>query len=159
MSTEFPSDYYPKLDLLTPDLDLEKRGTEYWVKDQIRKQWLLLTPEEWVRQHAVYWMINKVGFPATLISLEKNVRGMSKKRFDIVGFGPSGQPLLLVECKAPLEKITAETARQALQYNQKINAQIVWLTNGMMHKVLQKVGSKGQFNLISTIPDFKKLIK
>ena len=148
---------YPVLDLLKPELELEHRNDGLWVRDRIRKTWLKLTPEEWVRQHAVYWLIKITEFPEGLLSIERAFSNKSMQRADIVGFGRNGNPLLLVECKAAYEPINAETARQALQYNKEVKAPFVWLTNGLSHSVL--VGSEnGSFNPVSQLPNFENMV-
>jgi len=148
---------YPVLDLLKPNLELDRRNDGFWVKDAIRKTWLKLTPEEWVRQHAIFWLIEKAGFPAGLLSIERAFSAQSLKRADILGFGRTGNALLLVECKAAYELIDAETARQALQYNAKINAQFVWLTNGLSHRVLS-IAKDGQSIQEPILPSFDQMI-
>ena len=148
---------YPVLDLLKPELELEHRNDGLWVKDKIRKCWLKLTPEEWVRQHAIFWLISITEFPEGLLSIERNFSPKSMQRADIVGFGRDGNPLLLVECKAAYEPISAETARQALQYNQEVKASFIWLTNGIAHSVLG-LTEFGSFKPIPQLPKFKEMI-
>jgi hypothetical protein len=147
---------YPVLDLLKPDLELEHRNDGLWVKDRIRKSWLKLTPEEWVRQHAIYWLIKITEFPEGLLSIERSFSNRSLQRADIVGFGRNGNPFLLVECKAAYEPINSETARQALQYNKEVKAPFVWLTNGLSHTVLG-ILENGHFEPIQKLPKFEEM--
>jgi hypothetical protein len=147
---------YPALDLLIPSLDLEHRNDGLWIRDNIRKVWLKLTPEEWVRQHAIFWLIHKTGFSEGLLSIERAFSPKSLKRADIVGFGTQGKPILLVECKEPFTDIDEETARQALQYNQYIKAKYIWLTNGKSHKVLT-FSQTGEYIQLSSLPDYQTM--
>lgn len=142
---------FPPLDLLLPELKVEESEGGLFVFDLLRKQRLVLTPEEWVRQHVVHWLLTVSKFPATLLSIERKVNG-TRNRADVVAYNREGQPILLVECKAPTESITSKTATQALAYNQKIGASTIWLTNGLVHQVLsvQENGSA----LLPHLPEF-----
>lgn len=154
---ELNSSEYPILDMLKPEMVLEHRNDGVWVKDRIRKTWLKLSPEEWVRQHSIYWLVKIVGFPEGLLSIERNFSPKSMKRADIIGYGRNGNSILLVECKAACQQINAETARQALQYNQEVKANFIWLTNGLSHSVLEKTQNQ-QFLPINQLPKFKEMI-
>ncbi len=146
---------YPKLDLPEPELVLDKRNQGVYVSDLLRKQWLLLTPEEWVRQHVLQWLLVQSQFPATLLSIERQVN--QRKRADVVGFNRDGKPLLLVECKAPGIAINAMTAQQALHYNQKLQAPFVWLTNGMQHVVMHWSANASAFLPLAMLPGFEEM--
>ena len=84
----------------------------------IRKRWLLLTEEEWVRQNFVAYLVNGLNYPATLIALEKEILlNELKKRFDILVYDTDHQPWMLVECKAPAVVLNEDVLQQALRYN------------------------------------------
>ena len=102
--------------------------------DGLRRKHVVLTPEEWVRQHVVHYLMDHLGYPRGLLALERGLRyNQRQKRTDLLALGPAGQPLLLVECKAPSVPITAAVARQATTYNQTIGAPLLLLTNGLVH--------------------------
>ncbi|QNH60970.1 type I restriction enzyme HsdR N-terminal domain-containing protein [Hymenobacter sediminicola] len=102
--------------------------------DVLRRKHVVLTPEEWVRQHVVHYLINHRGYPKGLLSLEQGHRyNQRQKRTDLVALDASGLPLLLVECKRPTVPITAAVAMQAATYNQTIGAPLLLLTNGLHH--------------------------
>ena len=102
--------------------------------DALRRKHVVLTPEEWVRQHVVHYLADHLGYPRGLLSLERGLRyNQRQKRTDLLALDPAGKPLLLVECKAPTVAITAEVAQQASVYNQTIGAPLLLITNGMVH--------------------------
>ncbi len=102
--------------------------------DILRRKHVVLTPEEWVRQHVVHYLINDLGYPRGLLALERGLRyNQRQKRTDLLALSPEGQPLLLVECKAPSVTLDAAVARQAATYNQTIGAPLLLLTNGLVH--------------------------
>ncbi len=102
--------------------------------DGLRRRHVVLTPEEWVRQHVVHYLVAYLGYPRGLLALERGLRyNQRQKRTDLLALGPTGQPLLLVECKAPHVAIDAAVARQATTYNQTVGAPLLLLTNGLVH--------------------------
>ena len=99
--------------------------------DAIRKQWIRLTPEEWVRQNMIAYLVKERLVPAVLISIEKEIRvGDLKRRFDIVVFNTEGLPWLLVECKATTVSLSEKTIGQTLGYLSEINCPYILITNG-----------------------------
>ena len=109
-----------------------------YVFDIIRKKWLLLTPEEWVRQHTVQFLIQEKKYPTSLIALERGLAVHSrKKRFDVLVFNTEGEPILLVECKRPGVKINQEVFDQIALYNAVFHAKILLVTNGLNHLCVQ----------------------
>ncbi len=107
------------------------------VFDIVRKKFVDLTPEEWVRQHLIHYLINEKQFPLSVISVEKQlVLNGIKKRYDMVVFNNALQPLLIIECKAPHIKLTNQTLHQALRYNLNLQVPYVFITNGLQHAVL-----------------------
>jgi hypothetical protein len=99
--------------------------------DNNRKRWLLLTPEEWVRQNFVAYLVKEKKIPASLIGLEKELKvGELRKRFDIVVFKNDGQPWLLVECKAMDVQLSERTITQTLSYLSGMACNYAVITNG-----------------------------
>ena len=102
--------------------------------DQIRKKFIILTPEEWVRQHVIQFLLEDKKYPHSLINVEKvlKVNGL-RKRYDIVVFNPDGSIFILIECKAPSIKISQVTFDQIARYNMTMQAQFLMLSNGLNH--------------------------
>lgn len=106
--------------------------------DPIRKKYIVLTPEEWVRQHALQYLIQEKGFSASLINVEKQlILNNTKKRYDIVIYNADGSIFLIVECKAPTIEITQETFDQIARYNLVTKATYLMVTNGLSHYYCQ----------------------
>ena len=102
------------------------------VFDEIRKKFILLTPEEWVRQNCVKYLINEQKVPKELINIEKKIRlNNLSKRYDIAVFKPNGDIFLLVECKSPKITIDQKTFNQIAIYNTKLIADFLMITNGL----------------------------
>ena len=111
-------------------------------KDQIfdpfRKTWVLLTPEEWVRQHWINFLIEHQGYPKGLISLEKGLKyNQLQKRTDLVVFDRVGHPYLLIECKAPDIELNQKVLQQALAYRATLLTPYIILSNGVRHISLE----------------------
>ena len=108
----------------------EAEGEKY-IWDSLRGKWLLLTPEEWVRQHTIAWLISERNIPRLRISQEYpvNINGQHQ-RADIVVIDDYAKPYLLIECKAPEVEIDNEVVMQAIRYNTIIRARYILLTNG-----------------------------
>ncbi len=102
--------------------------------DVIRKRDIIITPEEWVRQHFVQYLINQKKYPKSLIKLEggHKLHGMAK-RTDIVVYNPAGEKILLVECKAPSVTIDQKTFDQVARYNTVHKVKLLAVTNGLQH--------------------------
>ena len=125
--------------------------------DIIRKKFVVLSPEEWVRQNALAWLINSKNYPNSLINVEKQliVNGM-RKRYDIVVYKPDGSIALLIECKAPKIRITQEVFDQIARYNLKAKADYLMVTNGLKHYYC-KIDVEGEkYTFLNQIPDFSR---
>lgn len=102
--------------------------------DVIRKKFMVLTPEEWVRQHVVHFLISEKQFPASHINVEKQlILNETKKRYDIVVFNKDGSIHLIVECKAPNISISQDTFDQIARYNLVTKATYLMVSNGLSH--------------------------
>lgn len=125
--------------------------------DVIRKKFLVLTPEEWVRQHVVQFLIQEKKYPVSHINVEKQItlNGL-KKRYDVVVFKPNGQLHILVECKAPEVSISQMTFDQIAQYNFKLNATYLMVTNGLSHYYCQTDFVAEKYEFMQEIPDFSR---
>lgn len=115
-------DFQPKIKLI------EERE---FIFDGIRKQWVLLTPEEWVRQNFVQYLILVLNYPASLISVEKEFYlGEVKKRFDLVVYDKNAKPWMVIECKEMNVALNEGVLAQVLRYNIHLQAPFVFITNG-----------------------------
>ncbi|MEI8136607.1 MAG: type I restriction enzyme HsdR N-terminal domain-containing protein [Bacteroidota bacterium] len=131
---------------------LKKQKDQTYIFDQVRKKWLLLTPEEWVRQHLINFLIHEKKFPISLISIEKEiVLNDLKRRYDIVVYNKYLKPIVIIECKAPYIELDVAVVEQALRYNLIIKADYLMLSNGVSDITFNS--SNQQVNL----PDYSEL--
>ncbi|CAL2078856.1 MULTISPECIES: type I restriction enzyme HsdR N-terminal domain-containing protein [Tenacibaculum] len=145
-----------KLNLPTYKFRLKSNENKTLIFDNLRKKYLVLTPEEWVRQHFVQFLIEEKKYPVTLIALEKQLTiNNLKKRTDIVIFSSDGTPNIIVECKAPKIKIAQDTFDQIARYNLKLNANYLIVTNGLEHYFCQLDKENETYVFLKDIPDYK----
>jgi hypothetical protein len=122
------------LNLPQAPLDLLRRNGEIYVKCVLRKKYLLLTPEEWVRQHIIYTLITDYKVSTALVAAEVGLKyNGRKKRADVIVYSQSGAVDLLIECKAPDVRLDKETLFQIAQYNAQFNAPKLLISNGIEH--------------------------
>lgn len=99
--------------------------------DELRKQWVRLTPEEWVRQNTLQYLMQNLQYPSTLIAVEKELKlGELKKRFDILVYKQQYQPWLMIECKATEVVLNEAVLQQVLRYNMALPVAYLFITNG-----------------------------
>lgn len=134
-----------------PKFRIKKEGEKAFIFDEIRKRWLLLTEEEWVRQNFVTYLQNEMNYPASLIALEKGLtlNGL-KKRFDILVYDTAHKPWLMVECKAPSVSLDEDVLQQALRYNISVPVNFIVITNGEKTMGWEKRGV--ELKLINELP-------
>ena len=150
---------FPLLDLIRPEMHLQRSGEskiEVW--DQLRKKWLVLSPEEWVRQHVLHWLLHQTGYPAGLLSSERGVSGLQAGRTDVLGFDRKAAPLLLVECKAATIGIGPAVVLQAMKYNSMLKARFIWLSNGKSHKVIELDRDMKLKQELPMLPSFEEML-
>jgi len=124
----------------------KKEGGQTLLWDPCRKKWLVATPEEWVRQHALSYL-HILGYSFALIETESGMRtGFKEKRYDALVYKNSA-PFILVECKAPSVKIGQKVFNQAFNYNQSLKAEYLYLTNGKQHIFWDVLGNKASESL------------
>jgi hypothetical protein len=124
--------------------------------DSLRKKYLILTPEEWVRQHMISFLVQYRNYPKGLFSLEKEVIYNSlQKRFDILVLDRAGNPFLLIECKAPEVKLSKKTVEQVAVYNKTIGAAFMGISNGKQHLFLKYNFEVNNYDQISDLPQFQ----
>ena len=125
------------------------------VFDVIRKQWIILTPEEFVRQHFIHYLMNEKSFPKETIIVEKEINVFNvKKRFDVAVINKFQEILLLAEIKAPTVKLYQKVIDQILTYNTSLQSRHLVITNGLEQWVFEKVDEK--WVMIKDIKPFKQ---
>jgi hypothetical protein len=128
------------------------------VFDPVRKRWVALTPEEWVRQHVVNYLVIDLECPLSMVGVEVGLtlNGMTK-RADIVVFGEGGHPVLLVECKAPGVKVGQSTFEQAARYNSVIKVDHLMVTNGSIHFCCKVDHERGTVEFLKRLPGYQEM--
>ncbi|HVW12560.1 MAG TPA: type I restriction enzyme HsdR N-terminal domain-containing protein [Mucilaginibacter sp.] len=126
--------------------------------DEIRKKHIVLTPEEWVRQHFVQFLINQKGYPRSLIRLEGGLKlhGM-QRRTDIVVFNSAGERILIVECKSPDVGITQKVFDQVARYNMVHKVSILAVSNGLDHYYCTIDFAGGKYQFIEDLPAYREI--
>ncbi|TYB79730.1 type I restriction enzyme HsdR N-terminal domain-containing protein [Bizionia myxarmorum] len=123
--------------------------------DPIRKKFVILQPEEWVRQNCLQVLMVDKNYPRSLINVEKQLRINDLiKRYDIVVYNPDGSIHIIVECKAPSVSIDQKTFDQIAQYNLTLKATYLMVTNGLNHYYCQMDFEAERYNFLKDIPDY-----
>ena len=134
-----------------------KNGKEE-IFDEIRKKFVRLTPEEWVRQHFLQWMIVHLGYPASLIVVEAALKYNNMlKRFDILAYRADGRPCLVVECKSPGVEITQSVFDQVAMYNMTLTVDYIAVTNGINHYACRIDHENRTYAFLKDIPAYETL--
>lgn len=124
--------------------------------DEIRKKFIILTPEEWVRQHVVHFLILEKKYPKSLINVEKSLKinGLTK-RYDVVVYKNDGSILILVECKSTSIKISQTVFDQIARYNLTLNAEYLMVSNGLNHYYSKMDFENERYDFLEELPDYK----
>jgi hypothetical protein len=146
-------DFIVPLSFPPTPLDLTRKSGKVFVKCLIRKKAILLTPEEWVRNHISSHIIKDLNYPVTVVGVEKSIQynGLTK-RWDIVVFNSDFKPHLLVECKAPSIKLNEDTLKQVLSYQHQLNCELIVISNGLETFVWKFDEKKLKFEELTGIP-------
>jgi hypothetical protein len=143
-----------KLNLPEFNITVRKEEGKVWIFDMIRKKYIVLTPEEWVRQHFIHYLINHLNYPKALFRIEGSLTyNRLQKRSDIVIHDREGNPWMLVECKAPNIKLTQKAFNQVAVYNMTIGARFVAVTNGMVQYCFE-TSHEGNASHLTSFPEF-----
>jgi len=127
-----------------------------FIFDPVRKKFILLTPEEWVRQNMVQFLIHEKGCSINLMNIEKKlVVNNLLKRYDIIIFYPDGKVWMIVECKAPSVKIKQETFDQIARYNMSLNSNYLLVTNGLNHYACRIDFENKRYIFLEDIPNYQ----
>lgn len=143
-----------KVEFPPNNFKVRQQSGAHEVFDSIRKKWLILTPEEWVRQNFIQFLIISKHYPASLIALEKEIKvGELKKRCDIVVYNRNAEPWMIIECKEMNVQLSEKTLEQILRYHIALPAEYLIITNGSYCFGFKK--EKDQFFQIDLFPMFK----
>ncbi len=148
----------PELNLPETRLSINKSGSRLMVFDRFRNKQLVLTPEEWVRQNFLVYLVDYLNYPAGLLSIERSLKISGRnKRFDAVFYNKAGYPVLILEFKAPDVKITQAAFNQAAVYNSVLNVNFMIVTNGIEHYIAKINQYNGKAVFLDSIPDFNEI--
>jgi len=130
---------------------------QLFVFDEIRKKQIMLTPEEWVRQHFVQYLIKQKNYPRSLIKLEGGLKlnGMPR-RSDIVVHNSVGEKILLIECKAPYVAVDQKVFDQAARYNMVHRVPLLAVSNGLVHHCCRIDFEQNNYAFLKELPDYKE---
>ena len=148
-----------QLNLPLYNFRIKNQNDKQFIFDAQRQKFVSLTPEEWVRQHFIRFLIEEKKFPAAWIAIEKqlNINGM-KKRCDAIVYDEYAKPLVLIEFKAPEVSITQATFDQAVVYNLELNVSFFIISNGLQHYACKIDLKEGKYLFFEEIPDFASII-
>ena len=147
-----------ELNLPPFEYKLSETDGKRYILDSFRKRLVLLTPEEWVRQHFLHWLTGFKDYPAGLIAVEAALKYLRlKKRADAIVYGTSGKPLMIIECKAPGIKITRDVFDQIARYNFSFRVDYLAVTNGLVHYCCRMEPGKHRWTFLSSFPDFTEI--
>ncbi len=123
--------------------------------DVIRRKYVVLTPEEWVRQHFIHHLVNEKHVPETLIAIEKKiVFNQLLRRCDLVVYNRKHKPAMIIECKAPTIRISQKTFDQVVRYNMVLNVKYLVVSNGMDHYCCRIDYNNLTYEYVDSIPDY-----
>ncbi len=142
------------LNLPAIDVRVKKIGDRPYIFDEIRKKYVVLTPEEWVRQHFIGLLIRRYGYPRSLFAVESGLYYHKlSKRSDIMVLSREGNPFLLVECKAPGIRLSAAVFGQIARYNFTLRPAFLAVTNGMTHYCFRAT-PEGEIEYLDDFPAY-----
>lgn len=143
------------LNLPTYKFRIKKVADKTKIFDIIRKKFVILQPEEWVRQHLIHYLVNEKNYPQSLLKIETsvNIDGL-KQRSDIVAYDNTGTPTLIVECKAPNIKLTQSAFDQIARYNMKLKVPYLLVSNGLEHYCCKIDYKREHYEFIPEIPSY-----
>lgn len=142
-----------KIDYPAYQPKIKKQQGKEFIFDEVRKHWTILTPEEWVRQNFLQYLVHVKKYPAVLIAVEKEIQlGELTKRFDIVVYDRSTHPWMIIECKEMDVALTETVLNQALRYNISLDVAFIVITNGS-HSYGFSAGG-GMLNELNELPEF-----
>jgi len=149
---------YPQLNFPSSEFRMVEEDGLHKIFDPVRKKFVALTPEEWVRQHVIDFLNKGKGYPLSLLMVEKEFTyNKLSKRADVVACSNTGAPILMVECKGFEIPITQEVFDQAVRYNLVMQVKILLITNGINIFCCSLEG--GDYKALADIPSYKELME
>ncbi|MCG2460784.1 type I restriction enzyme HsdR N-terminal domain-containing protein [Flavobacteriaceae bacterium F89] len=146
-----------QLNFPTYSFRLKNSENKIHIFDVIRKKFVVLQPEEWVRQHIVHHLIYDKNYPRSLVNVEKQLKlNDLKKRYDIVVFNPDASIEVLVECKSPETKINQTVFDQIAIYNMNLRANYLMVSNGLEHFYCKMDFEEEKYTFLRQLPDFSR---
>lgn len=137
---------------------LEQRQGKPYVWDEWRNKMVRLTPEEWVRQHLMHYLVEHLGYPKQLLGTEIGLKvGAMSKRADALLYDRQLRPQMLIECKAPEVRLSDEVLMQAIRYNMALSVPYLLLSNGLEHVVYHIDYTEQSYHNLSEIPNYRQL--
>ncbi len=144
-----------KLNLPEYDFRTKTEEGKVFIFDNLRKKFVVLTPEEWVRQNFIQYLKTEKKYPETLMAVEKQIMvNHNQRRFDLLIYSRNGQPYLIAEFKAPGVKISQETFDQVVRYNMALRVERVVVSNGLQHFACEIDYTKNSFSYLPEIPPY-----
>jgi hypothetical protein len=137
---------------------IKEKGGKKFIFDNFRRKWVAFTPEEWVRQNFIRYLIEEKHYPVSLISIEHTIR-MNQLNFrsDAVIFSRTGEPLVIIECKAPEVKISQHAFDQIIRYNFELKVKYLIVSNGINHYCCKIDDNMLTYTFLIEIPDYNDL--
>ena len=143
-----------KLNFPNFNFKIKSKENRDYIFDEIRKKYVILNNEEWVRQNCVKYLVDKYKYPISHINVEKTlIYNNLKKRYDVVVFDKNGKILILIECKSTTTNISQKTFDQIFRYNLKFQSKFFLITNGLHH---YKFTIDNKSKIIKFIDEFPK---
>jgi len=138
---------------------MRQHNIRHEIYDPVRKRYFVLTPEEWVRQHVIAYLLLEKQVPINLIAVEKTLKiNNLTKRFDVVVFNRNARPLMLIECKAPGIRVSESVFDQAARYNMSLKAGLFLITNGIEHYCCRIDFENSLYVFMNEIPLFQEMV-
>ncbi len=149
---------FTKLNLPPYSFRTKREGDKIYIFDDVRKKFLVLTPEEWVRQNFIRFLIKEKSFPSQLMAIESGLKiNQNQFRADLLVYGRTGTALLVAEFKAPSVKITQEVFDQIARYNMKFRVNWLIVSNGLNHYCCRMNYEDCTYNFLKDIPVFGEI--
>lgn len=146
------------LNLPSYDLKTHEEDGKKYIFDPFRSKYLVLTPEENVRQHFARYLVEELSYPASLMMSEYSLTlNKMNKRCDLIVFDRAGKPLVLVECKAPEVKISQAVFDQVARYNLVFKVSYLMVSNGLKHYCCKIDFDSGKIDFLKTMPSYGEL--
>jgi type I site-specific restriction endonuclease len=147
-----------RLNLPEYEINVVERDGKRMIFDFLRRKYVALTPEEWVRQHFTHFLVSQKGYPKTLLANEAQLQiGDKHLRCDTVLYNKEMQPLMIVEYKAPQIQLQQKTFDQIAAYNLLLHADFLIVSNGLQHYCCQMVYEQRTYRFLTEIPDYATL--